>query len=70
MLNDSSEAAHLLAKVKVQLNELFHSHVPIYDKYIEMFKEEPPNKVKEYLTLINIPIKRLEEIFELIKIIT
>jgi hypothetical protein len=48
MLNDSHEAETLLSNVKIQLKELFHSKIPIYEKYLEMFKEEPTKKVKEY----------------------
>ena len=70
MLNDSQEAAKLLQNVKVELNDLFHSKTTMYEKYIEMYKEEPPERVKEFLTEIDIPIDKLKEIFSLIKLIT
>ncbi len=70
MLNDSQEAAHLLQKVKVELNVLFHSEITMYDKFIQMYKEEPPTRVKEFLTEIGVPIDKLNQIFCLIKYIT
>lgn len=68
MLNDSEEASKLLSMVKEELHELFHSRGPIYDKYMEMYKEEPPKKVKDYLLQIGTPIAKLKQIYELIKI--
>ena len=70
MLNDSSEADHLLKEVKEKLKELFHAKIPIIDKYNEMFTEEPTKKVKEYFNKIGVPIDRLEEIYQLMKQIT
>ena len=63
MLNDSQEAASLLSKVKEELNELFHSKEPIYNKYKEMYKEEPANRVKGFLLDIDVPVIKLQEIY-------
>ena len=49
MLNDSTEAEVILNRVKVQLNELFHSEEPMYDKFKTMFKVEPSRKLKSYI---------------------
>ena len=49
LLNDSTEAEAVLDKVKEQLNELFHSKEPIYDKFKQMFKIEPSRKLKSYI---------------------
>lgn len=70
MLNDSQEANKLLSRVKEELSELFHSKKPIYEKFMEMYKEEPPKRVKDYLVQIDVPIVKLKQIFELIKVIT
>lgn len=70
MLNDSSEAESILHEVKQKLNELFHANIPIFEKYKEMFKEDPPKKVKIYLDDIGVPLERLGEIYKLIKKIT
>lgn len=35
-----------------------------------MYNEEPPKRVKDYLVQIDVPIIKLKQIFELIKIIT
>lgn len=35
-----------------------------------MYKEEPPKRVKDYLVQIDVPIVKLKQIFELIKVIT
>jgi hypothetical protein len=66
MLNDSSEAEVLLKKVKEELNELYHSDIAIYEKYREMFKEEPPKRARDFLNSIEVPIVKLREIYELI----
>ena len=39
----------------------------MYEKFIEMYKEEPPTRVKEFFTEIDVPKNKLKEIFSLIK---
>ena len=40
LLNESAEAAALLATVKEQLAELFHAEIPMLQKFGEMFTKE------------------------------
>ena len=66
MLNDSTEAESILNNVKEQLNELFHSDEPMYDKFKNLFKEEPSKKLKTYIDDIAVPLDKLEEMYALI----
>ena len=72
LLNDNSAATPMLAKVKNQVIELFHSKIPILDKYREMFPNEIiRRKLKiEAMQSIGVPYKKLLRIYELIKFIT
>lgn len=72
LLNDNSAATPMLAKVKNQVIELFHSKIPILDKYREMFPNEIiRRKLKiEAMQSIGVPYEKLLRIYELIKFIT
>lgn len=67
MLNDNVSVADLLQRVKKQLSELFHSEMPIIDKFREMFNEEPSLQLKKYLEEIDYPLPKLQSIYSLIQ---
>jgi len=62
MLNDNSDANNLLARVKTNLYELINAKIPISEKFKQMYKEEPTDKVKKYFEKIEIPFEKLQEI--------
>ena len=70
MLNDSTEAEGILNNVKEQLNELFHSEESMYDKFKQIFKEEPSKKLRTYIDDIAVPLEKLEEMYALIQYVT
>lgn len=71
MLNDSQNLQDgLLQKVKEQIQDLFHTDKPIYEKFKEMFKEEPTVNLGRFLKEINEPMPKMKEIYEIVKLIT
>jgi len=68
MLDDNSKAATVLGEIKVKLSALMHTDTDdLNTRFIQMFDESPPTIVENVLSMIGNPLKRMNEISELIE---